>query len=425
MKRKIKKCCCLLISVFLSTSTMLSTVAAETIHISIERNKTTNIVLATPYSLQCIIKDPNNVLTQEKKDFLQQVFYSVFADIWHKYGYSSQEPPTVTFLIDDRFVPTDCIGSELGNGLIALKASVFSNINESTKDTIIHELTHIAQEYKNVNSFSWLTEGIADYLTAEYSPHKLLPSQYADGELYDGYTTAAGFLMWLERQYPNSIMRLHRIIQKGTISYESFQTLTGKTLPTLWKEYAGKELPSMENYLLSCSKTSDFIKLGDYYFYGYEGKPNIEEALKYYQKAAEKNDFTALTRVADIYFSYLDKPDYQKAYDMYKRVIDSQTFYSAYASNAVGRLIQNGLIEGIDPSQSEFYFKQAISLEEKQGVASSQSSYAMEQLGDLCYRVNDPTAVVWYQKAVEYGSDHAKRMLQYMIPSNKNEGKEI
>ncbi|MCI9354220.1 MAG: hypothetical protein HFE58_05350 [Firmicutes bacterium] len=409
MKKLIKKCCYIFVSAFLSTNTMLSIVSAKTIQ---ENNTTYSI----PYNIQCIIKDHNNILTQENKDFLEQVFYNTFDDIWYKYGYSSKEPPIVTFLINDKFVSKDFVGSELGNGLIALKESVFQNVDGNTENTIIHELTHIAQEYKNVNSFSWLTEGIAEYITAEYSPHKLLPQYYDGGELYDGYTTTAGFLKWLEKQYPNSIMTLHHSMQKGTIRYESFQELTGKTLTALWREYSGKELPYMESYLLSQYKTSDFVKLGDYYFYGYESKPDFAKALNYYQKAAYHNDFNALTRVADIYATYLNEPDYHKAYTIYKRVIDSKTFYSAYASNTVGRMIQNGLLEGIDTSQSEFYYKQAIAIEEEQGINSNQSYYAMEQLGDFYCSKKDPVAKIWYQKAVERGSDYAKMMLECYIP---------
>lgn len=395
---------------------MITITSAETIKASIKVNSTTYSV---PYNLQCTINDPDNILTPESKSFLEQVFYSTFGDIWHKYGYTSKEPPVITFLINDKYVPSGYIGSELGNGLIAFKASVFQNIDANTEDSIIHELTHIAQEYKNVKSFGWLTEGIADYITAEYSPHKMIPSRYAGGELYDGYSITAGFLMWMERQYPNSIMQLHRIMQKGEISYESFQTLTGKTLTVLWKEYSGKDLSSIEDYLLSQTKISDFMKLGDYYFYGQETKPDFEKALRYYQRAADNNDFNALTRIADIYATYLDKPDYYKAYIIYKRVVDSKTFYSAYASNIIGRFIQNGLLKEIDPSQAEFYYKQAIAIEEEQGVVSNQSSYAMEQLGDLYCKKNDPAAKIWYQKAVAHGSDYAKMMLEYYIASNK------
>ena len=109
MKKLIKKCCYIFVSAFLSTNTMLSIVSAKTIQ---ENNTTYSI----PYNIQCIIKDHNNILTQENKDFLEQVFYNTFDDIWYKYGYSSKEPPIVTFLINDKFVSKDFVGSELGNG---------------------------------------------------------------------------------------------------------------------------------------------------------------------------------------------------------------------------------------------------------------------------------------------------------------------
>lgn len=425
MKNFVKKCCCIFASTLLSTNLMVSNVAAKIIDASIEVHQITDTTLSPSSTLQCTIKDPYHVLTQEKRNFLEQVFYSTFEDIWNKYGYPSKSPPPVTFVIDDNFVPTDFIGSEYGDGFIAFKKSVFLNTDENTKDSIIHELTHIAQDYRNVKTFSWITEGIADCLTAKYSPHKSLaiPTQYTGGELYDGYLTTAGFLTWLDRQYPNSIMKLHRMMQQGIIEYQSFQEMTGKTLSDLWKEYSGKPLPSIEDYYLSQSQsnTANFIKLGDYYFYGYASKPDYEKALTYYQKAADNNDFYALTRVADIYSTYSAEPDFHKAYTLYKKVADSKTFYSAYACNTLGRLIQNNMIKNIDPSNAAFYFKQAIVIEENMSLISVQSAYAMEQLGDICYRANDPDAVNWYRKAVDYGSDYARMILECYIPSNKEQ----
>ncbi len=371
---------------------------------------------------QCIIKDPHNILNTEQKEFIKNVFNDVFKKMWDKYGYSN-ECPVITFIIDSNLIVDGASAVEIGNGRIAFRENNFSRLNGYAVDLIVHELTHIVQEYQNTKTFSWLTEGIADYIAAEYSEHKrsLIPKQYNGGSLYSGYLTTAGFLIWLEedKDYTDIVMKLHRCMQEGKIQNETFEILTGQSLSDLWKEYSGETLPSIENYLLSQSNLANITKLADYYFYGYGGEPDYTKALEYYQKAVEfgkTEGYTnyAIRRIADYYYyGYLDEKDYQKAYKLYNKVVASETTNSAYASNIMGDMVLNGYIEDMPLQQAISNYKYAIKLDEKIGVLTSQSIRAMMSLGNLFYKEKDPEAVIWYKKAEELGNFHAKNMLGY------------
>ena len=175
------------------------------------------IASASFVSMQYSIEDPHNVLNDQQKEFIKKVFEENFPKMWEKYSYQT-EVPDVTFIIDSSKIPLYYSGLHIGNGKIILQENLFSESTseDRRKDVIIHELFHIAQGYKNVKTFSWLTEGLDDYFSSEYYSQQeasSIPTEYTQGELYDGYHTTAGFLKWIEKEYPESTMKLHRIMQ--------------------------------------------------------------------------------------------------------------------------------------------------------------------------------------------------------------------
>jgi len=117
--------------------------------------------------------------------------------------------------------------------------------------TLIHELTHVNEQYKNPPE--WLNEGIADYIRHKYFEHDIepkLPSieDYGIGakdmdrfrkEGYlAGYTIAGNFLFWLElRKDSGVIIALSRALRDGAYSPDIFMKRCGAPLNELWREF--------------------------------------------------------------------------------------------------------------------------------------------------------------------------------------------
>jgi len=78
---------------------------------------------------------------------------------------------------------------------------------------VIHELTHIVQDYKG-RGLGWLTEGIADYIRhRHFEPGAWKPFINPDKDSYkQGYKSAAAFLMWLEATKDKEWFNLPEII---------------------------------------------------------------------------------------------------------------------------------------------------------------------------------------------------------------------
>lgn len=326
---------------------------------------------------ECIIKDDYAILSEEQKQYIEQVFDNYFSEIWSKYGYDVAMP-VVTFLIGSDIIDDNTSGMTFENNTIILKDDIFDYSEEVVESVIIHELVHIAQDYYNIHCFFWLCEGIAEYITAQYSDYEysLIPSQYTEGELYDGYEVTAGFLTWLENQKTDGIaMQLHRLCQQGNMEYTTFETITGQSLSDLWEEYSGQQLPSMEQYLLN-SPNKDYFRIANYYYFGYNNEVDYQKAWEYYQKTIEDND---------------------------------ENSASAYVMLA--SMIQNHFIENVDIQQAIDYYKKAIDFEQQNDIITSKTPIAMAKIGDIYLEREDIQATIWYEKASEMGSVYAKNTL--------------
>lgn len=108
---------------------------------------------------------------------------------------------------------------------------------------VIHELTHIVQNYRGGGEF-WVTEGIADYVRDfVFEPGKRRLRVNPDRASYkDGYTTSAMFLDWLQKKGPaDLIKRLNQASRDRSYNAEKFTQLTGKSADEWWKEFIGEK----------------------------------------------------------------------------------------------------------------------------------------------------------------------------------------
>lgn len=420
MRKLIKKIFCIGFASVLSIGNIIT--------VSAQSNNQTQQIASN--SVQCTIKDEKKVLNNQQKEFIEKVFKENFPQMWEKYGYQNQAPD-ITFIMDSKLVPAGYSGVEIGDGKIAFVENSFSNINEYSEGFIIHEMSHVVQGYQSVKSFDWLTEGLADYISSEYCDQKLslIPIQYAQGELYDGYLTTAGFLKWMETGYPGSVMNLHRIMQKGEIEYKTFSDLTGKTLADLWMEYSGKSLPSIEQYLLNIAETPDspeykkrnaLERLGILYMRGEVVPKDLEKAYSYFIKIVENKNLPeeqkkhAMARIGDIYNEQKDPQAiiwYEKAQD-----------YGG-VKLALGHIYLAGELTEKDPQKAFTYFLDIVNNEY---LSQSLKEQAAAKLGDICYyEYNDPTAVLWYEKAENYGNGGVKLVLGKIYLEGKIVQKDI
>ena len=138
-------------------------------------------------------------------------------------------------------------------GRIHVNFSYLERVKYPYSATLIHELTHVNQQYKNYPE--WLNEGMADYVRHKYFERdieaKLLPldGYHFDGKQMDqakfrkegyllGYTIAAPFLFWLEeRKDPGLIIALNHALRDGRYSPAIFQQRCGSSLDALWSEF--------------------------------------------------------------------------------------------------------------------------------------------------------------------------------------------
>ncbi len=138
-------------------------------------------------------------------------------------------------------------------GRIHVNFSYLERVKYPYAATLIHELTHVNQQYKNYPE--WLNEGIADYVRHKYFECDIeatplpLGGYKFDGKQMDqakfrtegyrlGYTIAAPFLFWLEqRKDPRLVIALNHALRDGRYSPGIFQQRCGASLDALWSEF--------------------------------------------------------------------------------------------------------------------------------------------------------------------------------------------
>ena len=90
---------------------------------------------------------------------------------------------------------------------------------------MVHETTHIVQQYRTRNNPGWLVEGIADYVRFfKYEPGKIGPTSRPKWPHYDGsYRVTAAFLQYLTTQYDKEIVLTEAGDARGRIQGQYFQ----------------------------------------------------------------------------------------------------------------------------------------------------------------------------------------------------------
>jgi hypothetical protein len=106
---------------------------------------------------------------------------------------------------------------------------------------LVHELTHVAQQYAGrKRPFYWI-EGIADYVPWKlgYTNNAGCPQCSAYFPHYtNGYACAAAFLLYLDANWGTHVIRqLNSELRRGSYSEEFFWNATGLELAQLWHQF--------------------------------------------------------------------------------------------------------------------------------------------------------------------------------------------
>ncbi len=106
---------------------------------------------------------------------------------------------------------------------------------------LVHELTHVAQQYGGRKRPFYWTEGIADYVPWKlgYTNNAGCPKCSAYFPHYtNGYACAAAFLLYLDANWGAHLIRqLNSELRRGSYSDEFFTKATGLTLAQLWRQF--------------------------------------------------------------------------------------------------------------------------------------------------------------------------------------------
>ena len=105
---------------------------------------------------------------------------------------------------------------------------------------VVHEMVHMAQQYRRGGNPSWLVEGIADYFRwfvyepASKQPHPNLSRSHYN----DSYRTTAAFLNYVVKNVDKDfIVQMNAAMRAGKYSPDLWKTYTGKTPDELWDDY--------------------------------------------------------------------------------------------------------------------------------------------------------------------------------------------
>ncbi|HEV8378804.1 MAG TPA: basic secretory protein-like protein [Tepidisphaeraceae bacterium] len=122
---------------------------------------------------------------------------------------------------------------------IVCAAEYFKN-HQDDRGAVVHELVHVAQQYRSRSNPGWLVEGLADYIRwFKYEPANKRPRPRPDRAKYtDSYRVTGAFLEWLAANKDHEIVvKFNAAMRQGHYKPELWQEYTGQTVDELWAEY--------------------------------------------------------------------------------------------------------------------------------------------------------------------------------------------
>ena len=150
-------------------------------------------------------------------------------------GFTAPQRFTVTFKKD-----MEGVAYTAGTRVVCAGPWFTRNLDGEAVGAVVHELVHVAQQYRSRSNPGWLVEGVADYIRwFKYEPEAKRPRPNpARAKYTDSYRTTAAFLHHLmEKQDKEIVKKFNTAMRQGRYSPDLWKEFTGKTVDELWAEY--------------------------------------------------------------------------------------------------------------------------------------------------------------------------------------------
>lgn len=150
-------------------------------------------------------------------------------------GYTAPQKFVVVFRKDMRGV-----AATAGTRVMCAGAWFKQNLDGEAVGAVVHELVHVAQQYRGRGNPGWLVEGVADYIRwfkFEPTPAGTRPNP-ARSKYTDSYRITAGFLNYItEKVDKDIVMKMNAAMRHGRYNADLWKEYTGKTVDELWADY--------------------------------------------------------------------------------------------------------------------------------------------------------------------------------------------
>ena len=172
-------------------------------------------------------------------------FYTVYPQLVARFNPAAATTVGMHFVDDPGVAWT--IGSDTYYNLAAMSG------HPKGTDVVVHEIMHVVQGGYSGEVRSWVIEGTADYVRDAYGLRNsefgwVLPTGYVYGQHYrSGYGVTAAFFKWIDANYRQGLLpvadALDDIMRQGQYSGQTWVTLTGYDVDTLWRQYSNGVAP--------------------------------------------------------------------------------------------------------------------------------------------------------------------------------------
>ncbi|WP_437305610.1 basic secretory protein-like protein [Sorangium sp. So ce388] len=176
---------------------------------------------------------------------MECTFYSVYPQLVQRFNTSAAT--TVGFNITNE----SGVAWASGGSTFYNKQHMLDNPEDT--DVVVHETMHIVQAGYSGQVPGWIIEGTADYVRDAYGLNNTaagwsIPSGWVYGAHYlFGYGDAAAFFKWIDATYRVNqapvVDALDDILRAGTYSSQTWVTLTGYDVESLWQQYSNNQAP--------------------------------------------------------------------------------------------------------------------------------------------------------------------------------------
>lgn len=195
----------------------------------------------TRESFTLIVVNKDSRVPQSTIDGLVENFFATYPALVQRFNPNAIR--TVKLLVDPAPAFPGNAGYALGDE-ITIDANFIINAPYHL-DLVVHESFHIVQAYAPYTyTPRWAVEGLANYASSMYGGWNaftdLAVAPFPPGQDYtEGYAVAARFFRWLEvRKKAGIVDELNAAMRESRFSDTFWVEQTGKTLDTLWAEYA-------------------------------------------------------------------------------------------------------------------------------------------------------------------------------------------